>query len=131
MQLRTFAKDTLFTTGASLVNLGLGIALSVVLARGLGPTDKGLYTMAALFPTLIITFVNLGMGAATVFFSAKDRFPPDLLFGNNTVVGLALGAVGILAGLFLLNAFPHLVFPEVDRGLLTLALVLVPIDLFR
>jgi O-antigen/teichoic acid export membrane protein len=131
MMLRTFAKDTLYTTSASLVNLGLGIALSVVLARGLGPADKGLYTMAALFPTLIITFVNLGMGPATVFFSAKDRFPRHVLFGNNTLVGLGLGAIGILAGLVLLSVFPQLVFPEVDRWLLALALVLVPIDLFR
>lgn len=131
VKLRTFAKDTLFTTGTSLINLSLGIGLSVVLARGLGPTDKGLYTMAALFPTLIITFSNLGMGAASVFFSAKDRFPRAVLFGNNTLVGLGLGSIGILVGLLLLTAFPNLVFPEVDRWLLALALVLAPIDLFR
>ena len=130
MRLNVFAKQALLTTGTKIVNLGLGLLISILLARGLGPEGKGIYTLAILFPTLIVTFSNLGLGPATVYYVAQDKYPLKSVFSSNTLMSLLLGIVGILAGLLLAAIFPTEIFPEVPRTTLYLALTLVPLNLF-
>ena len=130
MRLNVFAKQTLLTTGTKIVNLGLGMLISILLARGLGPEGKGIYTLAILFPTLIVTFSNLGLGPATVYYVAQDKYPLKSVFGSNTILSLLLGFVGVIAGLLLAAIFPTEIFPDVPRSTLYLALTLVPLNLF-
>ena len=130
IRLNVFAKQALLTTGTKIVNLGLGLLISILLARGLGPEGRGIYTLAILFPTLIVTFSNLGLGPATVYYVAQEKYPLKNVFGSNTLMSLLLGVIGILAGLLLAAIFPTEIFPEVPRTTLYLALTLVPLNLF-
>lgn len=130
IRFNVFARQTLLTTGTKIINLGLGLLISIILARGLGPEGKGIYTLAILFPTLIITFNNLGLGSSTVYYVAQDKYPLKTVFGSNTLLSLILGAAGILVGLLLAAVFPTQIFPEVPRNWLFLALTLVPLNLF-
>lgn len=131
MRLAVFARQTLLTLGAKVVTLALGLLISVILARGLGPEGKGIYTLAVLFPTLIVTFINLGLGPATVYYVAQETHPLKKVFGSNTLLSLLLGGAGSLVGLVLIALFPTWVFPEIDRGYLLLALILIPLNLFQ
>jgi len=126
----SFARGTALTFTARILTLLLGIATSVLLARLLSPEGKGLYTLAALLPTLIVTFANLGIGPATVFYVAQGRYPPPVILGNNVIFTLGISTIGVLGGLLVVLFFHETIFPGVAQGHLLLALALIPVSLF-
>ena len=103
---------------------------SIILARVLGPEGRGIYALAALLPSLIVTFGNLGIGPATVYYVARGEFRRQEILGNNVLLSVGVGAVGVLAGLVVVLFFRETVFPGVSPGYLLLALVLVPVEVF-
>ena len=124
-----FATGALLTVFARILSLILGIATSVLLARLLGPEGKGIYTLAVLLPALIVTFANLGIGPATVFYVAQGRYSRREILGNNIVFALGIGALGVLGGLIVALFFHQSIFPGVAQGYLLLALALIPVNL--
>jgi len=67
-----FSVGTGITAGAQAISLIVGLGTSVILARVLGPEGKGSYTLAMLLPSLIVTFGNLGIGPATVYYVTRN-----------------------------------------------------------
>jgi len=109
----------------------LGIGTSVILARFLGPEGKGLYSLAVLLPTLIVTFMSLGIGPATVYHVARKDFSPRVAFGNNLLFALVIGAVGVIAGVVLTVFFADKVFPGIPQNYLLFTLCLIPLKLLN
>jgi len=130
MRAAHFAKDTALTLVARVIGLGLALLSSVIIARALGPDGTGVYTLAILFPLLILTVANLGLGPATVYYVAQDKYSLKEVFGNSIVMSSIIGAVASLLGLVLVVFFQGWVFPDVPRLYLGLALILVPANLF-
>lgn len=125
-----FVQNTTVTFATGILNLLIGVGTSVILARVLGPEGKGIYALAMLLPSLIVTFGNLGIGPATVYYVARNEFNRKEILGNNVFLSLGMGAVGILAGLVVVFFFREAVFPGVPPNYLLLALVLVPVEIF-
>jgi O-antigen/teichoic acid export membrane protein len=125
-----FSTNTVITAITGILNLGFGVLTSVILARLLGPEGKGIYTLATLLPSLIVTFGNLGIGPATVYYVARDEFQRREILGNNILLSVGIGGFGILAGLVVVLCFRETVFPGVSPSYLLLALVLVPVEFF-
>jgi len=123
-----FVKETTVTSASSFLSLLLGVGTSVVLARALGPEGRGIYALAMLLPSLIVTFGNLGIGPATVYYVARGEFRRQEILGNNVLLGVGIGGIGVLAGLIVVLFFREKVFPGVSPGYLLLALVLVPVE---
>jgi O-antigen/teichoic acid export membrane protein len=130
MKVAHFAKDTALTLMARVIGLGLALLSSVIIARALGPEGTGVYTLAILFPLLILTFANLGLGPATVYYVAQDKYSLREVFGNSIVMSSIIGVVASLLGLVLVVFFQGWIFPDVPRSYLVLALILVPANLF-
>lgn len=125
-----FIRGTTITFSAGVLSLLVGVGTSVILARVLGPEGKGIYSLAMLLPSLIVTFGNLGIGPATVYYVARDEFRRQVILGNNVLLSLGIGITGILAGLVVILFFREAVVPGVPPGYLLLALVLVPVEIF-
>ena len=125
-----FVRETTITFTSGVLNLLLGVGTSVILARLLGPEGRGIYALATLLPSLIVTFGNLGIGPATVYYVARNEFRRQEILGNNVLLSLGVGSVGVLAGLVLILFFRETVFPGVPFGYLLLALFLVPVEIF-
>jgi len=125
-----FAKDTAVTFTARVLSLVLGIATSITIARLLGPEGKGIYTMAALLPSLVVTFGNLGIGPATVYYVARKQHRRQEILGNNLLLGVLIGTIGALAGLIMILFFRQSIFPGVAPGYLFLALLMIPVNIF-
>ena len=125
-----FVQNTTVTFATGILNLLIGVGTSVILARVLGPEGKGIYALATLLPSLIVTFGNLGIGPATVYYVARNEFNRKEILGNNVFLSLGMGAVGILAGLVVVFFFGETVFPGVPTNSLLLSLVLVPVEIF-
>lgn len=67
------ARHVLSTTGATLVSGGLGLALTMLVARSLTPDQNGHYAQFVLVFNIVYTALNLGLGPATTFFVASRR----------------------------------------------------------
>ncbi len=125
----SFVRGTTVTFGAGFLQLLIGIGTSVSLARVLGPEGRGIYALAVLLPSLIVTFANLGIGPATVYHVARQAYPRSQILGNNVVLGLLLSALGVGAGFVVVAFFSDTLFGGVPRAYLFLALMLVPLEL--
>jgi O-antigen/teichoic acid export membrane protein len=130
MKAATFAKDTGVTVAARVLGLVLALLASVVIARALGPEGTGVYTLATLFPVLVLVFLNLGVGAATVYYVAQDKYPLPEVLGSNVILCVLVGAGASLIGLLVAIFLHGYLFPTVALSYLLLALLLIPVYLF-
>jgi len=58
---------------------------SIIIARLLGPSSYGLYTLTLLIPSLLVSLADVGMSYALVRFSAKPRSEGDHYRANKTI----------------------------------------------
>ena len=104
----------------------VGIVVSVLIARHLGPEGKGIYSLLLLIPTLLVTFGNIGLGVANVYFFGKKGAKPEELASNSLwaaiVSGLIMIALFLIAYPFLADTF----FADVPHAYIISAVMLVP-----
>jgi O-antigen/teichoic acid export membrane protein len=83
--------------GATLLTLAIGYVASILLARSLGPTGRGLIAVMQADIALVVSFAGLGTPAAITYFaSRRERFQPALS-GLALIYAGALGALSFLA----------------------------------
>ncbi|MGQ9782013.1 MAG: flippase [Nitrososphaeria archaeon] len=107
-----------FGYASSFILLGVG---SIVVGRLLGPEGYGLFSLSLVVPSLILSLIDPGVGAATTRFSAK--FKAD---GRNDLVARTLKTsllfrfpVGIISSIFcflLADVLAALVLNRPDMG---------------
>lgn len=125
-----FVRRTGITLVSGVICFLIALPISIILARVLGPEGKGIYTLASLLPTLIVTFGNLGIGPATVFYVARGDYKRKEILGNNIFLSFFIGAFGIVIGLIIATFYGESIFPNVPASYLHIALCLVPFELF-
>lgn len=125
-----FTKDTIFTVLTNIVTLGLGLGTSVILARLLGPEERGIYALASLLPSLIVALIHLGIGPATVYYTAQDRYLRKEILGNTVLLALIIGTLGVIVGLLVVLFFRMSIFPNIAGEYLLVALGAIPASLF-
>ncbi len=125
-----FTKNTLFTLATRFLTIILGLAISVIISRTLGPVGQGVYSLAILLPAMLIIFNNFGITSSTVFYTAKRKYPLKEIFGNNIILSILIGLFSILIGLVIIFLFGEKLFPGVKQEYLILALFFIPFSLF-
>jgi len=68
-----FIRNTSTVLITQLMTIGLGLALSILLARGLGPDLKGQFDLVVTFTSLIALIANPGIGAAAIYWFNRER----------------------------------------------------------
>lgn len=66
-----------------LINIFLGIIVSVIVARVLGPKNKGYIEFAIIFFHLISNFGHFGIIDASPYFFKKSKYNKDDIYNNN------------------------------------------------
>jgi len=130
MNLGKFTRETIITFSTRIFALLAAIGTSVVLARTLGPQGQGYYSLAVLFPSVVVTFFNFGIGPATVYYVARKEFEWGEILGNNLVLSMLIGGIGVLVGLIIVCFFQSAILPGVPQKYLLLAIWLIPLNLF-
>jgi O-antigen/teichoic acid export membrane protein len=130
MSAATFAKQTGVTLAARIGGLGLALLTSVIIARTLGPDGTGVYTLGILFPLLVVTFTNLGIGPATVYYVAQGKYAVRDVLGSDVLLSGIIGMIAAALGFLFLLILGGVVFPTVPPAYLRLALLLVPLTIF-
>ena len=118
-----------YTLGRQLLAAGAQLLLVVLIARTLGPAGNGQYALAILLPTLMVNFLNLGVGPATVYFVGRGELTAGQAVKGNIWLGIRVVALGLAVGLPVLYFFGEALFPGVPSGLLLLGLVTFPVSL--
>jgi len=85
------------TVATTLIIQVVTVGSGIILARSLGPSDRGVVAAAMLWPTLLASIGGLGIAEGVTFFSGRESN------GQSTVLtsGLALGAVQTIVLLLL------------------------------
>lgn len=124
-----FAKDTAFTAVANILSLVLGLGTSVILARLLGPGGRGVYAIATLLPSLVVTLIHLGIGPATVYYTARGRYPRREILGSNVFLALIIGVIGAVTGLIMILFSGESLFLNIADEYLLITLGVIPASL--
>jgi O-antigen/teichoic acid export membrane protein len=129
LELRRLARDSTYNLIRQIWTIIIGVMISILLARGLGPEQRGVYTLAALLPELLITFLNLGVAPATVYFISRKKTAPNQTFGYNSTLALWISLGAIVIGVVVIKITSDTIFPNVPNYLLLLSLLVIPFSL--
>jgi O-antigen/teichoic acid export membrane protein len=109
----------------------LGMAISVLLARGLGRAGVGILTLAMLLPGMISMFISFGLTSAGVYFLGRGEYSLRDVFHAQLAVVFVQVAVGLAIGVGLILGLRQALFPDVPGALLWLSLGMIPLLMAR
>jgi O-antigen/teichoic acid export membrane protein len=89
-------KDSTITLLTRFLVFLMTMATSVIIARLLGPSQKGTYSLLLLILNTITLLLAFGLGSANVYFGARTTAKLPALAGNSLIAGVVLGVTGIL-----------------------------------
>jgi O-antigen/teichoic acid export membrane protein len=115
------------TYSTRILLIAIGLAITVVVSRTLGPSGRGLFAVATAIAAIGVQFGNFGLHASNTYYVAKDRELLPVLIGNTLIVGLGIGGMAALLGWFLASMWPKLA--PLHGTLLALALASIPFGL--
>jgi O-antigen/teichoic acid export membrane protein len=108
------------------LRLLMSFAASVVVARVLGPTNRGFFALASATGALGVQFANLGLHTSNTYFSARDQKSLPILLGNTLLVSFGFGTL-VSVALWLLSHY--IGFIGLRGGIFVLALIWIPVGL--
>ncbi|MEZ4682169.1 MAG: polysaccharide biosynthesis C-terminal domain-containing protein [Caldilineaceae bacterium] len=98
-------RDSMITLGLRIVIFVLTLGTNAIVARSLGPTEKGSYDLIILIITLSSTMMICGFDVTNVYFGARDPQNLGVLLGNSLLAAFVFG-VFAAGGLQLLTMVP-------------------------
>jgi O-antigen/teichoic acid export membrane protein len=110
---------------------GLGIIISIVLTRSLGPEQRGVYALLVTTNLLLASLANLSMAAPFSTLLARGRYMLGEVHAAAITLSLVMGAVSFLLATLLYSSLADSVFRQVPYSFLLVALLLVPITIYQ
>ena len=98
-------KNIIQNLGANLLITILGLVGSIILARWLGPSQRGVFAAIILIPTILQYFVNFGLSSATIYFTAQPNSDKNAIWSNLILIGFIQSVIGILVGYFIITLY--------------------------
>jgi len=98
--MNSFSKNSLITFFTQVVVFIFGFIASIILARVLGPDDRGIYAILILIPGVLAMIGNLGIGTANIYFGANRKYKLENILSNSLVC--AVGFSVLLSLIFLI-----------------------------
>lgn len=96
------ARSAFETLVARAVVTGIGMVITVIVARTLGPEGRGQFSAAMAFAAIGVQLGNLGLSSSNTYYASKHPAYLGTLLGNSLILSIAGGAVlaGGLCGIF-------------------------------
>jgi O-antigen/teichoic acid export membrane protein len=98
-------KNIIQNLGANLLIILLGLVGSIILARWLGPSQRGIFAAIILIPTILQYFVNFGFSSATIYFTAQPNSNKNTIWSNLIMVGFVQSIIGLTIGSLIINYY--------------------------
>ena len=117
----SIARGTFIGFRADVATAASALLMSVIVARGLGPENRGVFFLALLVASVIALVGNLGLSTASIVFAATREIPLAQLHG----IALLFSFGAALAGAAVLLGAEEFWTSEVLKGLNTVTIVLL------
>ena len=127
MNQRLFITHIFETFISRILTISVGVLITVLIARNLGPENQGLYAVAVALVAVGVQLGNFGLHASNTYFVSKDRHLLPHLFGNTLLVSAILGGGIGLSGLVIGIAFPDI--SPVHNSMLMMVIASIPFAL--
>lgn len=112
----SLAKDSTITFITRGLALAIGMATIIIIARVLGPSLYGSYTIILLTVNVTSLLVLFGFGSANVYYGARNPDELPTLTGNSFAASFGLGLIGII-GVELVTFFPAFKDYLIENGI--------------
>ena len=122
-----FFRQVTHTLTTRVILLPLGVVVSVLVTRALGPAGRGELAVATTLAALCVQFANLGLHTSNTYVVARHPERLGALTANALLVSAGLGGLGALVAWAAATLLPRLA--PVDGLLLGLSLLWVPLGL--
>jgi O-antigen/teichoic acid export membrane protein len=125
------AEDVTGTLGTRIVTMALGLITGIITARTLGPENRGIFSLVALFPATLVTLTKFGQSQATVYFIRKEKIDVSAVASNVFVFGLGVGAVLVTTVLLFAEPIRASILKGVPLWAVRVVLPMIPILLIE
>ncbi|MFA6190590.1 MAG: flippase [Candidatus Staskawiczbacteria bacterium] len=126
----SFTKNVSVTFFIRVATALITVIITVIMARVLGPTGQGIYSVAVLFPSLLLIFTGFSLNSTVTYFLGKGEYPQKQVIGTSVILNLLVSFFTILIGFAVIFFFGGFFFPDIENVYLFLSLLLVPLNLF-
>lgn len=125
-----FEKDVMINFAIQIILFIFSFVTGVIISRTLGPSGKGIYSIATMIPAMAALLINLGLNSSNIYYIGKKTYPTGTIIGNTFFFALFAGTLlsaillcfsGKLSLLFLKDANPvylYLTLPSITLILL-------------
>ena len=107
----------------------LGMLSGIILARWLGPHDRGILAMVLLLPATAVSFAKLGISPANVFFINRHGVSSTRAASNSAGIAAITGAIILLAVWFLREPIMTRWLPGLPPWALAIAALRIPLQI--
>lgn len=123
---RHLAVGTLLVLGAQIGAVVAGTAMSVLIARLLGPAGTGVFSLVTQLFDVVLMVFTIGLSAGITYYVSRGDWPLRQAFREISVAAVGLGAAGAAAGLLFYALTRHTVLEGVTTALPAVALASLP-----
>ena len=120
-------KDALGLLGTRMMSSAMAVVSGVILARWLGPHDRGLLALVLLLPSSIVTLVKFGATQANVYTINRKKASVDKVASNALILALFWGLLSPTIVWLLRDRLTGQLFPDLPNWALVFALLRVPL----
>jgi len=125
--MRRLSHEMMALFGSRVGVAAIGMATSIILARGLGPHDRGLLAIALLLPSTLMTLTKLGITQANVYCCRREGARLEQIAANSLALALTLGITAGAAVWLLREPLSDSVLSGLPAWALLLALWRLPL----
>ena len=122
---KNFINSFLVLFSSNILQLIFGVITSIIIARYLNPEKLGLKTVLSNFPSLFVTFFEMGTRQSTIYFVGQKKYQASDLFSNI----LSLWLFTSILGLVLYFIVAHFEFQNISIILLIVSASYIPIKI--
>ena len=125
-----FVKDTGTTALTRMLTRVFGLLSTVLLARFLGPSGNGYYTLALLFASTTVALMNFGLSSTTIYYLARGKYNREEVLGHLFLFNIFVTALALSVGWIIVIYFKDWLFPQTPRTYLLLGIWIIPGSFF-
>ncbi len=105
--IRSIAANTLFQIFGKVISTTLGVIITILLTRYLGPAGYGQYTFVLVFVTMFGVIGDWGLSIITIREASKKIEEAGKIIGNVLVIRLVLSIIAALLSIVTINFLPY------------------------
>lgn len=125
--LQNLFKNIIATLGRQLGSGLIQLCTLTIIARTFGPSGNGSYTLALLLPTILATFLNLGLAPANIYYLSSNKVSPYIAWVTTLRISILITIFSWFVGSIIIVFKASSLFPNVPKEMLWLSLASFPL----